>query len=170
MEVIMSGMITAILPAEQGVSQRTGQPWMSQEYVLCHEQGQYPKNVCFRIFGQEKIQQAAIQPGEQVTVHLNIDAKPSQKNGKFFNSIDCWKVERQQAVGYQQQPQQPVPQTGMPPQAPQAGSAQAPFPPSPTTAQPPYQGAQPYASAPPPQQAPYGQSQKPQGNADDLPF
>ena len=167
----MSGMITAILPAEQGVSQRTGQPWMSQEYVLCHEQGQYPKNVCFRIFGQEKIQQAAIQPGEQVTVHLNIDAKPSQKNGKFFNSIDCWKVERQQAGGYQQAAaQQIAPQTGMPPQAPQAGSGQAPFPPSPTTAQPPYQGAQQYASAPPAQPAVGVQTQKPQGNADDLPF
>lgn len=44
-EVVLSGTITAILPAEQGVSQRTGQQWVSQEYVLCHEQGQYPRSV-----------------------------------------------------------------------------------------------------------------------------
>lgn len=145
-EIVLSGTITAILPAEQGMSQRTGQPWVSQEYVLCHEQGQYPRSVCFRIFGQEKIQQAAVQMGEYCTVHLNVDAKPSQKNGKYFNSIDCWKVEHQQPMqpqyqqpqGYapQQQYQQPMqqPQYQQPMQQPvqqpmQPQAPQNPFPP-----------------------------------------
>lgn len=132
MDVIMSGQVTAILPAQTGVSQRSGQPWMSQEYVLCHEPGQYPKSVCFRIFGQEKIQQAAIQMGETITVHLNIDARQGQKG--YFNSIDCWKVERAQMMqqqgmpmqgGYQQpyQPQMQQYYQQMPPQ-----QAPAPFP------------------------------------------
>ena len=133
-EITLSGTITAILPAEQGVSQKTGQPWVSQEYVLCHEQGQYPRSVCFRIFGHEKIQQAAIQMGEYCTVHLNIDARASQKNGKYFNSIDCWKVDHQQPTqGYQQQPQyQQQAQSPLPPQQPQyqqPAPGAAPFPP-----------------------------------------
>ena len=115
-EIVLSGQITAILPAQQGVSQRTGQPWVSQEYVLCHEPGQYPRSVCFRVFGQDKIQQMNIQMGEQLTAHLNIDCRQGQKG--YFNSIDCWKVERagqQQVVQQPQYQQQPV-QQQFPPQ------------------------------------------------------
>lgn len=136
MDVIMSGQVTAILPAQSGVSQRSGQPWMSQEYVLCHEPGQYPKSVCFRIFGQDKIQQANIQMGETISVHLNIDAKQGQKG--YFNSIEAWKVERagqQQAVP-QGQYQHPMPQQGVQQpqmqayqQQPMQQPAPAPFPP-----------------------------------------
>lgn len=135
MDVIISGQITAILPVQQGVSQRTGQPWVSQEYVLCHEPGQYPRSVCFRVFGQDKIQQMNIQMGEQLTVHLNIDCRQGQKG--YFNSIDCWKVERagQQQMTQQPQYQQPVQQQfppqvnaqGQPVQQPAPGTA--PFPP-----------------------------------------
>ena len=64
-----SGQITAILPAQQGVSQRTGQPWVSQEFVLCHEPGQYPRSVCFRVFGQEKIQQMNIQKTDRRRIY-----------------------------------------------------------------------------------------------------
>lgn len=167
-EVVLSGTITAILPAEQGMSQRTGQPWVSQEYVLCHEQGQYPRSVCFRIFGQEKIQQAAIQMGEYITVHLNIDARLSQKNGKYFNSIDCWKVEHQQPTqgvpqgGYQQpavpqQPQyqqQPMVQQPMAQQFPPQVNAQG-IP----MAQQPYQPQPAPGAAPLPPQQPVAQPQ-----------
>ena len=140
-EIVLSGQITAILPAQQGVSQRTGQPWVSQEYVLCHEPGQYPKSVCFRVFGEDKIKQMNIQMGETLTAHLNIDAKQGQKG--YFNSIDCWKVERQvqQQAVYQPQYQQPVQQ--MPQQAqpqyqqpaPQPAPGAAPFPPQQPQAQ-----------------------------------
>lgn len=138
-EIILSGQITAILPAQQGVSQRTGQPWVSQEYVLCHEPGQYPRSVCFRVFGQDKIQQMNIQMGEQLTVHLNIDCRQGQKG--YFNSIDCWKVER---AGQQQVVQQPM--TGaapFPPQQPvQQQPVASPFPPQPAGVNQPVQGQQ----------------------------
>lgn len=133
MEVIMQGVIIAVLPAEQGISQRTQQTWVSQNYVLCHEQGQYPRNVCFRVFGQEKIQQMAIRQGEFLTVHLNIDAKESRnKAGQYFNSIDCWKVERQTQQVYASQPgyaPQPSPIPAPQPQTQQLAQPQAPFPP-----------------------------------------
>ena len=143
MDVVINGQITAILPVQQGVSQRTGQPWMSQEYVLCHEPGQYPKSVCFRVFGQDKIQQMNIQMGEQLSVHLNIDSKQGQKG--YFNSIDCWKVER---AGQQQVQQQPVQQQfppqvnaqGQPVQQPMPGAA--PFPPQQPAQQQTQQGGQ----------------------------
>ncbi len=152
MEVIMQGVIVAVLQPEQGVSQRTQQPWVSQSYVLCHEQGQYPRNVCFRVFGQEKIQQMAIRQGEYLIVHLNIDCKQStNKPGQWFNSIDCWKVERQTQQVY-------APQSGYTPQS-------APFPVQPTASPFPTQQpvGQPSAPAPFPPAAPVSapQSQAP---------
>lgn len=156
MNVIISGQITAILPAQQGVSQRTGQPWVSQEYLMCHEPGQYPRFVCFRVFGEDKIKQMNIQMGETLTAHLNIDSKQGQKG--YFNTIDCWKVERQvqqQAVP-QGQVQQPVNQ-----QTP----AQAPFPQQPVQTQMPQQPAPGQAPFPP-----QGQQMPPQGQQQGLPF
>lgn len=155
MDVIISGQITAILPVQQGVSQRTGQPWMSQEFVLCHEPGQYPKSVCFRVFGQDKIQQMNIQIGEQLSVHLNIDCRQGQKG--YFNSIDCWKVERS---GQQQVQQQPI-QQQMPPQQTQ-------FPPQVNAQGQPVQQPMPGAAPFPPQQP--AQQQPQQGGQQGLPF
>ena len=94
MDVIMTGIITRVLPPQNGVSARTGSQWTSQEFILEHEHGQYPRSVVFRVMGEEKISKFAIQNGEAITVHLNIDCREYQ--GKFFNSIECWRVERQQ--------------------------------------------------------------------------
>ena len=124
-DIILSGQITAVMPLQQGVSQKTGQPWVSQDYLLTYEGGQYPKSICFKVFGQDKIQQFAIQQGEQLTIHLNITAKKGQKG--YFNDIDCWKVDRL----VQQQYAQP-----MAPQYQPAPTAYAPFPPQPTTSAP----------------------------------
>ena len=73
MDVVLTGVVKEILPLQQGVSQRTGNTWQSQDYVLEHEPGQYPKSVCFKVFGGEKIANMAIKLGETITAHLNID-------------------------------------------------------------------------------------------------
>lgn len=145
MDVVLNGQVTAILPVQQGVSQKSGQPWMSQEYVLCHEPGQYPRSICFRIFGEDKIKRMNIQIGEYITVHLNIDARQGQKG--YFNTVDCWNVERagqQMQQGYQQMPQQAAP---FPPQVNAQGQpVQTPFPPQQPAAQP-QQGGLPFPPA-----------------------
>ena len=87
----ITGKIIAVLPANSGVSARTGNPWMSQEYVL-ETHDQYPKKVCFRIFGEDRIKQFNIQGGEELTVSFDIDAR--EYNGRWFNSINAWAVNR----------------------------------------------------------------------------
>ena len=61
----LTGKVIAILPASSGVSQRTGNPWMSQDYVI-EVPGQYPKKCLFRIFGEDRIKQFNIQMGEDI--------------------------------------------------------------------------------------------------------
>ena len=67
----ITGRIIAVLPVQGGIS-KNGNEWKKQEYVL-ETHDQYPKKVCFQIFGADRIDQAAIQPGEELTVFFDID-------------------------------------------------------------------------------------------------
>ena len=87
----LTGKIIDVLPAQSGTSSRTGNPWMSQEYVL-ETHDQYPRKCCFRVFGEDKIKQFNIQSGEEITVSFDIDA--SEWQGRWFNRINAWAVNR----------------------------------------------------------------------------
>ena len=113
----LTGKIIAVLQANSGVSNRTGNPWMSQEYVI-EVPGQYPRKCVFRIFGEDRIKQFNIQQGEDITVQFDIDAH--EYNGRWFNEIRAYNVVRGQV--------QPV-ATGATP-FPPAGGATSPFPPA----------------------------------------
>lgn len=99
----ITGKIIAVLPANSGTSARTGNPWMSQTYVI-ETQGQYPKKLAFDVFGEERIKQFNIKQGEELTVRFDIDAH--EYNGRWFNQIRAFNVEK---IG-QQNTQQPTPQ------------------------------------------------------------
>ena len=86
-----TGKIIAILPSRGGVSKTSGNEWKSQEFVI-ENHDQYPRKMCFDVFGDDKIQQFDIQMGEELTVSFDIDAR--QWNDRWFNSIRAWKVER----------------------------------------------------------------------------
>ena len=86
----ISGKIIAILQPKGGVS-KAGNEWKMQEYVIeTHEQ--YPKKMCFEVFGAEKIEQFKIQIGEELTVSFDVDARQWQV--RWFNSIRAWNVNR----------------------------------------------------------------------------
>ena len=86
----ISGKIIAILQPKGGVS-KAGNEWKMQEYVIeTHEQ--YPKKMCFEVFGAEKIEQFKIQIGKELTVSFDVDAR--QWQDRWFNSIRAWNVNR----------------------------------------------------------------------------
>ena len=87
----LTGRIIAVLPERSGVSQRSGSEWKVATYVL-ETQEQYPKKMCFEVFGVERIQQFNIQVGEMMTVSFDIDAH--EYNGRWFNSIRAFRVSR----------------------------------------------------------------------------
>lgn len=119
----LTGTITVVMPAQSGVSQRSGNPWMSQEYVM-EIPGQWPRHIVFRIFGEDRIKQFNIQQGEQnVTIQFDIDAH--EYNGRWFNEIRCYNVLRsvgQQPYGQQAQPSAVSPQTSPSPFPPQVNA------------------------------------------------
>ena len=97
----ITGNIIAVLPTQSGTSQRSGNTWMRQEYVI-EVPGSYLRHVCFGIFGGEKIKQFNLHQGEQnITVQFDIDAH--EYNGRWFNEIRAYNVIRP----YNQQAPQP---------------------------------------------------------------
>lgn len=120
----LTGTIIQVMPAQSGTSMRTGNPWMSQEYVM-EVPGQWPRHIAFRIFGEDRIRQFNLQQGEQnVTIQFDIDAH--EYNGRWFNEIRCYNVLR--SVG--QQPYQQQPPSGYAPNAASSQTGAAPFPPT----------------------------------------
>lgn len=84
------GKAIAALPVKSGVSQRTGEQWQSREYVI-ETQEQYPKKICFEVFGIDKLKEFNIRNNDLIKVHFDITAR--EYNGKWYNSIRAWKVE-----------------------------------------------------------------------------
>ncbi len=147
----IQGKIIAVLPERSGVSARG--EWKAQSFVIeTHEQ--YPKKLCFDVFGADRLAQFNIQSGEELLVSFEIDAHEYQ--GRFFNQVRAWNVIRpgQQAPaqgGYNVGNPQAGAQAAY--QAQQAAMVGAP---NPTNPQNPFPPAQ--------------QPGTPAGQADDLPF
>lgn len=140
----IEGKIIAVIPAREGVSPRTGNSWKSQDFVI-ETHDQYPRRCCFNVFGADKIQLFNIQTGEELRVSFDIDAHEYQ--GRWFNQIRAWKVER------------------IDPNAAQPTVQPAPFEQSAPVQ--PVQGAA--SAAPAPEAAPFPPQQE-GGSEDDLPF
>ena len=86
-----TGKIIFALPAKSGLK-KNGESWKSQEFVIENTEGQYPKKMCFNVFGEDKIKSFDIKLGEELKVSFDIDAK--QWQDRWFNSINAWKVEK----------------------------------------------------------------------------
>jgi len=87
----LTGKIIAVMEPRSGVSARTGNSWMTQEYVI-EVPGQYPKRCLFNLFGEDRIKQFNIQMGEEITISFDIDAR--EYNGRWFNDIRAYNVTR----------------------------------------------------------------------------
>lgn len=89
----LTGKIIAVLPAKSGVSPKTGNNWMTQEYVI-EVPGQFPKRCAFSVFGEDRIKLFNIQNGEDITIQFDIDAR--ELNGRWYNDIRAYAVTRPQ--------------------------------------------------------------------------
>ena len=107
-ELTISGRIDSVLPLQQGTS-KAGNPWKKQGYIL-DTGGQYPKKVCFSLFG-DKIDQFPIQVGQDVTVSIGIESR--EFNGRWYTEVNAWNV-----TYSGQQPQPHHQATPLPPGAP----------------------------------------------------
>lgn len=111
MNVKFTGKIIAAGQVQMGTSQN-GTQWSSCEYTIEELNQQYPSRAVIQVYGYDKIQQFGIQVGEIITANIGLKAHQSI-DGRWFNKLDCWKVERPNA---QQQGQMMQSQIGQVPQ------------------------------------------------------
>lgn len=124
MEII--GKVVAVLELQSGTSKK-GSEWKKRDFVIETFDEKFPKKVCFTLFGDR----ADACPSIDSVVNVAFDIDAHEYNGKWFNSVNAWKVEPAQAQQQAAQQQaEPAPRTSIPPQqstpAPVANSNPAP--------------------------------------------
>lgn len=83
------GRIICVMQKRQGVSQRSGEMWESQSYVL-EIDGRYTRRVLFDIFGSSAIARANLQVGDFVTMMGEVEAHEYQ--GRWYNEVRCYDI------------------------------------------------------------------------------
>ena len=111
-----TGRIIKVLEQRAGVSNRTGNPWKMQDFVIEETMGQFPKRMVFNVFGEDNLNRFNIQEGQELTVSFDINAR--EYNGRWYNDVRVWNVMPAAAA----QPVAAQPTAGAP--------AAAPFPPA----------------------------------------
>ena len=108
----LTGRIAEVLPANTGVSKRTGNKWMSQDYIFEYfmwSGQQRATQLCVRIFGEDNIKRHNLQPLEEnVTLTLRLESTKNQESGRWFTEVRVTNVERagQQTAQHPAQPRQ----------------------------------------------------------------
>ena len=96
MEIKVVGTIEKLMPISKGISS-TGREWVKQDIVMSMANGQFVKHFTAAVMGQERIDNFKLRVGDNIVAYLDIDAK--EYNGRWYNSINIWKVERVGANG-----------------------------------------------------------------------
>ena len=87
----IAGKIIQILPLQEGVSKSTGNPWKLQSYIL-ETLDQYPRKVCFEIFGEDRIKNNPCNVDDTVTVSFDLESR--EFNGRWYTSVRAWRVQQ----------------------------------------------------------------------------
>ena len=101
MALELEGKIITKLPVQTGTSARG--PWSKQEFVIEYQEGNYPTQVCFNVWGDDKVKDLEkFQAGETVKVSFNLSSR--EYNGRWYSDIRAWRIEHAgeaaQAAGY----------------------------------------------------------------------
>ncbi|MBT4945640.1 MAG: DUF3127 domain-containing protein [Candidatus Marinimicrobia bacterium] len=82
----ITGKIIELMPEKTG--QSANGPWRKQECIL-ETDGQYPKKICFMVWG-DKIDQFDIKQGDDLVVSIDLESR--EYNGRWYTDVKAWKV------------------------------------------------------------------------------
>lgn len=90
MALSVKGKVEQVLKMESGVS-RAGKEWKKQEFILETDE-QFPRKVCFTLFGDKVDMINSVGQGQEVEVSFNIESR--EYNGRWFTNVNAWKIDR----------------------------------------------------------------------------
>lgn len=85
----VKGRVAQLLPLTTGMGKKG--PWKKQEFIL-ETQGQYPKKICFSIWG-EKVDQFNVAVGDMINVSVDLESR--EYNGRWYTEARAWKVAKE---------------------------------------------------------------------------
>lgn len=89
----VKGRVEQLLPVQTGTS-KAGKEWSKQEFIIETEE-QFPKKVCFTLFGDKVSLLNGISVGDQVEVFFNLESR--EFNGRWYHNINAWRISPVQA-------------------------------------------------------------------------
>jgi hypothetical protein len=89
MSMQVKGTLLQILKLESGVS-KAGKEWKKQDFVI-ETNEQFPKKVCFTLFGDKINLIDGINEGTEIEVFFSLESRDF--NGKWYHNINAWKIE-----------------------------------------------------------------------------
>lgn len=99
----VKGTLLQILKQESGVS-KAGKEWKKQDFVI-ETNEQFPKKVCFTLFGDKTSLIDGITEGTEIEVFFSLESRDF--NGKWYHNINAWKVENAGATSSPSKPYLP---------------------------------------------------------------
>lgn len=123
MALSVKGKIEQILKPESGTS-RAGKEWSKQEFIIETDE-QYPRKICFTLFGEKTSLVSGLAAGQEVEVSFNVESR--EYNGRWFHNINAWKIDK---VSAEQNMPVPPPEFGMddiPPEPAEDAAGDLPF-------------------------------------------
>jgi len=92
MSLVIKGKLVRKLDVESGTS-KAGKEWKKQSFLV-NTGAQYNPEVCFQLFGDDKIQMLdGLNDGDELEVSFNISSR--EYNGRYFHNIDAWKISKE---------------------------------------------------------------------------
>lgn len=90
MSMQVKGTLIQKLKPETGVS-KAGKEWTKQDFVV-ETKEQFPKKICFTLFGDKVALIDGVNPGSEVEVSFSVESR--EFNGKWYHNINAWKIEK----------------------------------------------------------------------------
>ncbi len=113
MSLEITGKLVQVLPEQTGEG-RNG-TWVKGSFVI-ETQEQYPKNICFVVWGDMVSKVKDLKEGEMLNVSFDVQSREYQ--GRWYTDVKAWKVETVQAGDSDVPPDMPPPdftETEIPP-------------------------------------------------------
>ncbi len=85
----INGKLNVVLEKVTGTN-KTGNEWMKQDFVI-ETDGNYPKKICFSLWGDKIDMLNGINPGSNIKV--SFDPESREYNNRWYTELRAWKID-----------------------------------------------------------------------------
>lgn len=91
----VKGILKARVNSQCGTSQRTGNKWRTDEWLVVIP-GQFERKICFEVRGEDRCNQwknfAENMPDKNAPVLIKFEIDAREHDGRYYNSIQAWDI------------------------------------------------------------------------------